>query len=41
MKDQQPPAAPTNLADSLDMRKTGVKNPFEAAEQPVGGDIMR
>ena len=29
---------PTNLADSLDMRKTGVKNPFEG--EPAA-DIMR
>jgi hypothetical protein len=35
MKDQQPTPAPTNLADSLDMRKTGVKNPFEALEPPA------
>ena len=40
MKEQQTPAAvTTNLADSLDMRRTGVKNPFEAAEPT--GDIMR
>ena len=34
-------ATPTNLADSLDMRKTGVKNPFEAGEPAATGDIMR